>query len=70
MKGVEKFFEGFVLGGLVGVAVALLITPTSGDDLRGRVQGEVQRIRGEINRAAETRRAEMEQQLAALRMPH
>lgn len=70
MKATAKFLEGFILGGLVGVAVALLVTPASGEELRTRVQNEVQRVRSEVNRAAVTRRAEMEQQLAALRMPH
>lgn len=70
MKGTAKFLEGFVLGGLVGVAVALLVTPASGDELRNRIQSETERVRGEINRAAETKRTELERQLAALRMPH
>jgi gas vesicle protein len=70
MQGTGKFLEGFILGGLVGVAVALLVTPASGNELRSRIQGEVDRVRGEVNRAADERRAELEQQLAALRLPH
>lgn len=70
MKSFGKFLEGFILGGLVGVAVAILVAPASGDELRGRIQGEAQRIRDEINQASATKRAELEQQLAALRMPH
>jgi gas vesicle protein len=70
MQGTGKFLEGFILGGLVGVAVALLVTPASGNELRSRIQTEVDRVRGEVNRAAEERRSELEQQLAALRMPH
>jgi gas vesicle protein len=70
MKSVGKFLEGFILGGLVGVAAAVLIAPASGDELRGRIQGETQRIRDEVNQASAAKRAELEQQLAALRMPH
>lgn len=70
MKDVGKFIEGFILGGLVGVAVAILVAPASGDELRNRIQDETQRIRGEVERASATKRAELEQQLAALRMPH
>lgn len=69
MKGFGKFLEGFILGGLVGVAVAVLAAPASGDELRGRIRGEARRIRDEVNRASTARRAELEQQLAALRMP-
>lgn len=69
MKRTMSFLEGFLLGGMVGLAVTLLVAPASGDELRGRVQGEVQRVRSEVSRAAQVRRAELEQQLKALRMP-
>ncbi len=64
-----RFLEGLVLGGLVGAAVAVLFAPSSGDDLRTRMQGETERIRAEVNQAAAARRMELEQQLAALRAP-
>jgi gas vesicle protein len=64
-----RFMEGLVLGGLVGAAVAVLFAPSSGQELRGRMQGETERIRAEVNQAAATRRMELEQQLAALRSP-
>lgn len=64
-----RFLEGLVLGGLVGGAVAVLFAPSSGDELRGRMQGETERIRAEVNQAAAARRMELEQQLAALRTP-
>jgi len=70
MKGFGKFLEGFILGGLVGVAVAILVAPASGNELRERIQSEAERIRYEVNQASVTKRAELEQQLAALRMPH
>lgn len=69
MKRTMSFLEGFLLGGMVGLAVTLLVAPASGDELRDRVQSEVQRVHGEVSRAAEVRRAELEQQLKALRMP-
>lgn len=64
-----RFLEGFVIGGLVGMAVATLFAPTSGEDLRHRIQDEAERVKFEVNRAAAQRRMEMEQQLAALRSP-
>jgi gas vesicle protein len=69
MKSATRFLEGFILGGLVGVAVALLFTPASGEELRGQMQNEVARIRSEVTRAAGARRAELEDQLAAMRAP-
>jgi gas vesicle protein len=69
MKSVTRFLEGFILGGLVGVAVALLFAPYSGEELRGQMTSEVTRIRSEVSQAASDRRAELEQQLAAMRAP-
>jgi gas vesicle protein len=69
MKSATRFLEGFILGGLVGVAVALLFAPASGEELRGQMQNEVARIRSEVTQAAGVRRAELEDQLAAMRAP-
>jgi len=69
MKSATRFLEGFILGGLLGAAVALLFAPSSGEELRGQMQNEVARIRSEVSQAADTRRAELEQQLAAMRAP-
>jgi len=64
-----RFLEGFILGGLVGAAMALLVSPSSGEDLRSRIQAEAERIRTEVNKAASDRRVELEQQLSTLRSP-
>lgn len=69
MKSATRFLEGFILGGLVGVSLALLLAPYSGDELRGQMQNEVVRIRSEVSQAANARRAELENQLAAMRAP-
>lgn len=69
MRSITRFLEGFILGGLVGVVVALLFAPSSGEDLRMQMQNEATRIRSEVTDAARTRRAELEQQLAAMRSP-
>lgn len=69
MRSITRFLEGFTLGGLVGVVVALLFAPSSGEDLRMQMQNEATRIRSEVTDAARTRRAELEQQLAAMRSP-
>jgi len=69
MRSVMRFLTGFVLGGLVGISVTILLVPESGEDLRLRVRSEAGRIREEIKQAASSRRAEMEQQLESLRTP-
>jgi gas vesicle protein len=67
MKNVANFLEGFLLGGLLGVTLVLLFTPASGEELRGQLQSEVERIRSDVSKAASDRRVELEQQLTALR---
>ena len=69
MKSFVRFLEGFLLGSLLGVSLALLLAPFSGEELRERMQTEAERIRTEVSKAAEDRRSELEQQLAALRTP-
>lgn len=65
-----RFFEGFFLGGLIGAAAALLLAPETGDELRQQVRSEINRFTNEVQSAAGTRRAELEEQLAALRSPN
>jgi len=69
MKGFASFLSGAVLGSLVGAAMALLLTPESGSDLRDQIQERADRIQNEVKKAAENRRSELEQQLALLRAP-
>lgn len=66
---IMRFLEGFLLGGLIGATVALLLSPMSGEELRNKMQAETERIKNEVNTAATQRRLEMEKQLAALRAP-
>jgi gas vesicle protein len=70
MKGFISFLVGLLMGGLVGATLAVLLAPTSGADLRGQIQDRAQRIQLDVKEAASTRRAELEQQLAALRSPN
>ena len=64
-----RFLEGFVIGGMAGAAAAILLAPASGEKLRLQIRHEVERIRGEVQSAASERRAELEEQLSALRAP-
>jgi gas vesicle protein len=69
MRSVTNFLGGFAVGALIGAGIMLLLTPYSGEELRGRVQSEAARIQSEVKQAAEDRRAELEEQLSALRQP-
>jgi gas vesicle protein len=69
MRRLMSFMSGAVMGVLVGSTLALLLAPASGDELRLKMQEQVQQIQNEIKAAGEARRAEMEAQLAELRSP-
>jgi gas vesicle protein len=69
LNNLVGFLAGIATGALVGVSVALLLAPSSGEELRGQITGQVQRIQTEVTQAAEVRRAELERQLADLRTP-
>ena len=62
-----SFIIGAVMGALVGVSLALLLAPSSGEELRGQIQDQFLQIHSEVSQAAEQRRAELERQLAELR---
>lgn len=40
-----SFLAGFVIGGLVGAATALILTPQSGQDTRSQIAGKSQELR-------------------------
>ena len=69
MNRVGNFILGAMLGGLVGAVTALLLAPSSGQQLRSNVATRAEQIRSEVTQAAATRRADLERQLAELRAP-
>ena len=70
MKKVTNFLSGFALGVILGGVTAILLAPSSGDDLRLTIQQEVERVQSDVKKAAEERRAELESQLDSLRTPY
>ena len=70
MKGLTSFLSGLILGVLTGATLAILVAPESGEDLRGQIRQRVETIQSEVSRAAQERRAELEQELAGLRRVH
>lgn len=69
MRRLISFFSGVIMGSLVGAAVALILAPSSGDELRSEIQTRYIEIRDEVESAAQNRRAELEAQLESLRKP-
>jgi gas vesicle protein len=47
--GAGKVLTGMLLGSVFGAAVALLMAPASGEELRRRITGEASNIREKIN---------------------
>ena len=69
MHRVTSFLSGFIMGSLIGGALGLLLTPASGEHLRQQMRARAQQFQIEIKTAGAERRAELEQELAALRQP-
>ena len=70
MQKIISFFTGVIMGGLVGATVAILLAPSSGEEMRGQLQERSIRLRDDIKAVAEERRAELERELETLRAPH
>jgi len=67
MSKLGSFINGLILGVLGGAAIALLMTPKSGVELRDDLRREVDEILEEGRRASEQRQKELERQLNQLR---
>lgn len=62
-----KFILGTAIGAGVGSMVVMMLTPSSGIELRDHIKDYVQNVQDEVEKARETRRIEMELQLEHLR---
>jgi gas vesicle protein len=69
MKKLLGFLSGAVMGGLVGATLALLLAPSSGDELRGQLQDRYGAFQSEIKQAMDSKRIELEGKLEDLRKP-
>lgn len=69
MKRIWSFFSGAVMGALVGATLAILLAPASGEDMRSQMRQRIDQLQGELKDAAQTRRIELERQLASMRQP-
>lgn len=69
MRRFFSFVLGVAGGALVGATLAILMAPSSGEDLRTEMRSRFNRFGQELKDAAQQRRGELERQLAALRQP-
>lgn len=69
MKRLFSFLSGVLTGALVGATIAVLLAPSSGEQLRSSLAERLQLLREDVVQAAKTRRAELERKLAELRAP-
>ncbi len=69
MRRFIMLLAGALCGALVGALTAILLAPTSGKDLQQRIHDRVISIREELRDAYETRMAQLEAELEALRKP-
>lgn len=69
MRRILGFFIGIFVGWLIGGTIALLVAPSKGEELRGQIRGRSTGFIEDIKGAAEERRAQLEQQLSAMRAP-
>lgn len=60
---------GAILGGIVGAATALLLAPSSGEELRQDLERRARNVQIELKEAASKRRIELEKQLDELKKP-
>lgn len=69
MRRMFGFLIGILVGGLVGSMVTLLLTPESGEKLRGELRARGENLISDIRRAGEARQIELTQHLEALKAP-
>jgi gas vesicle protein len=69
MNRIMGFLAGAFCGAVVGSVTALLLAPMSGRELQAQARERFDDLIEEAREAAQTRRAQLEAQLAALKAP-
>ena len=64
MEKTISFVGGFVIGAMIGAAVAVFMAPQSGEEFQKQIRERLDAVAQEGRRAAAERRAELEAQFA------
>ena len=67
MNRMIAFLSGAACGAAVGVVAALLLTPSSGDEIQTTVRDEFESLWDDAQQAVQDRRSALETQLAELK---
>jgi gas vesicle protein len=67
MRQLASFVAGALAGALIGGITALLLAPTSGEELRGRTRERFNEISDDVREAYSARVAQLEAEVARLR---
>jgi len=67
VRKIINFLGGFLVGGLTGAAVGLLLAPYGGAELQDRLRARLDGLMEEGRDAAAARQAELEAQLEAFK---
>jgi len=70
MKRFLTLLSGVLSGAVVGAALVLLFTPTSGTELQSEIQNRIQSIKNDVLNAYDERKTQLEAELELLRQPH
>jgi gas vesicle protein len=68
MRKIISLMVGFSLGAAIGAAMVMLFSPTSGEQLVDNIKRGYAETMAEARKASVLRRAELEAQLAQMRM--
>ena len=66
MSKSSSWLKGAFLGGLVGSALVLLLTPYSGEELKTRLNDYISNVQNEVQQAGVAKRLELETELELL----
>ncbi len=66
MRKFASFVFGSVMGAMFGAVVALLIAPSSGEELQARARERASSLRDEVQNAYDVRAAQLQAELDAL----
>lgn len=67
MRRFFSFLLGSLVGALFGATIALLIAPSSGEELQARARDRIGNLRSEIQQAYEARVSQLEAELDSMR---